>query len=169
MVALGFAIRAWVGNSSHKKNNHCSSQVKVFVQEEAQQTFHENQDRRKKCCKRRNEQYSCKYRSSYHDSHTPSIDELVFVDKEPVSVNKTVVERAMVSDLSSRNLNLDGSVDVRILVDEKGQYRAHKIISRSHPILQDIVENKIDLLIFKPAQVNDQSVKYWTNLTFELR
>jgi len=66
----------------------------------------------------------------------------------------------------ARDAHIQGQVVVRVLVDEKGNYRKHKMIKRVHPILAEAVENHIHKLKFSPAIQGNRPIKFWVNIPF---
>ncbi|MEL6592179.1 MAG: energy transducer TonB [Bacteroidota bacterium] len=104
-----------------------------------------------------------------NDLRTPSINDIVFVDREPKAVNHEFVQRKANHSMPTKYANKDGLVIVRVLVDEFGDYRDHKIIQRSHPVMSDQVEKHVRELEFLPARRDGRAVSYWVNIPFQFR
>ena len=69
----------------------------------------------------------------------------------------------------ARDANIQGQVVVRVLVDEKGNYRKHKMIKKVHPILADAVEQNLSKLKFSPAIQGNKPIKFWVNIPFRFK
>lgn len=97
---------------------------------------------------------------------TPAIDDFVFVHKEPVAINYLEVNNAIGYPAVAREAGIEGSVIVRVLVDEHGNYLKHKIISQAHPLLGRSCDSFVNNLYFTPAVRDGQPVKFWVNIPF---
>ncbi len=102
-------------------------------------------------------------------TRTPSIDDFVYADKEPKVINMDVVRKNIGYPTLAQQAGIQGKVIVRVLVDEAGNYRQHKVILRNHPILSDQVEEHISELSFLPAKRDGQPIPYWVNIPFSFR
>ncbi|MEM9934246.1 MAG: energy transducer TonB [Bacteroidota bacterium] len=66
----------------------------------------------------------------------------------------------------AREKGIEGTVLIRILVDENGQYKFHKITADPNPLLTKAVEMYIDELNFTPEKRNGVNVQTWTTIPF---
>ena len=162
--AFTFSAAQWLGNfRSHKSNQHRI--VEVEYHSSCQQK--KKKKKRKKCQKRVEVRKNCSMHLS--DKRTPSINDIIFVDMEPKAVNLEFIRRKANHSMPAHIANKDGLVIVRVLVDEFGDYRDHKIIQRSHPVMSDQVEKHVKALEFLPARRDGKAVSYWVNIPFRFR
>ncbi|MEZ4774921.1 MAG: energy transducer TonB [Bacteroidia bacterium] len=105
----------------------------------------------------------CQIRDNYR---TPAIDDFVFVHKEPVAINYMEVSNAIGYPSVAKEAGIEGSVIVRVLVDEHGNYLKHKVISQAHPLLGRSCDSYVNNLYFTPAVRDGQPVKFWVNIPF---
>ncbi|MEL6592497.1 MAG: energy transducer TonB, partial [Bacteroidota bacterium] len=69
----------------------------------------------------------------------------------------------------ARDAGIEGNVVVRVLVDKRGNYDKHKIITQVHPILTKAVEEHISKLQFTPAIQGGKPIKFWVNIPFNFK
>lgn len=100
---------------------------------------------------------------------TPSIDDFVYADKEPKVINMDVVRKKVGYPTLAQQAGIQGKVVVRVLVDENGNYRRHKVVMRNHPILCKEVEKHIHELSFLPARRDGKPIQFWVNIPFNFR
>ncbi|MFK7923928.1 MAG: energy transducer TonB [Bacteroidia bacterium] len=161
--AFTFSAAQWLGSfRSHKTTQH------RIVEVEYQSSCKKRKKRKKKDCTKRVEvRKNCKLHLS--DTRTPSINDIIFVDREPKAVNLDFIRRKANHAMPTHLANKDGLVIVRVLVDEFGDYRDHKVIQRSHPVMSDQVEKYIKSLEFLPARRDGKAVPFWINIPFRFR
>jgi protein TonB len=99
----------------------------------------------------------------------PDINAFIFAEEEPKPVNMDDVRRAIGYPQIARDAGIEGTVVVRVLVDEQGAYRRHKILNSVHPILQKAVEQKIGMLTFTPAIQGGKPIQFWVNIPFNFK
>ncbi|MDW3647861.1 MAG: TonB family protein [Bacteroidia bacterium] len=99
----------------------------------------------------------------------PGINDFVFVDKEPSPTNISDIRNAIGYPEEAINDNTEGTVVIRVLVDETGNYVKHKIVKEIHPALAGAVESQIANVKFEPAMQEGKAVKYWVNLPFPFK
>ncbi|MDX2246324.1 MAG: energy transducer TonB [Bacteroidia bacterium] len=150
VIAIVFSTARWLES---KNNDHSRKNYR-----------HEFSDHsRKKSCNARAQKRHCQVKDSHR---TPAIDDFVFVHKEPVAINYTEVRDNMVYSSAAREAGMEGSVIVRVLVDEHGNYQNHKIISQTHPFLGRNCDSYVNNLYFTPAVRDGKPVKFWVNIPF---
>ncbi|MEM6763421.1 MAG: energy transducer TonB [Bacteroidota bacterium] len=99
----------------------------------------------------------------------PDINAFIFAEEEPQPVNMAEVQKAIGYPQIARDAGIEGSVVLRVLVDEKGKYNKHKVLNQVHPILAKAVESKIRLLKFTPAIQGGKPIKFWVNIPFNFK
>ena len=98
-------------------------------------------------------------------SAIPSINEVIPVILEPQPINLEEVRGMLTYPDALLGEKLEGTVVVRILVDEKGDYMRHRIIASPHPLFSKVVNKHIKKLIFTPAVDNNrQEIKFWISV-----
>lgn len=96
----------------------------------------------------------------------PDINDINFDVKLPQAVNLRDIQQAIKFPEAAIISGTTGRVVVRILVDQHGKYKHHKVIKSSHPLLSAAVEDKLKGLVFTPAIQGDRSVSCWVNIPF---
>ena len=96
----------------------------------------------------------------------PGIEDFIFVSQTPEPINMDAVKKLIEMPESAIELGLEGEVVVRILIDEEGNYRKHKVIKKVHPILAEAVEKQIHKLKFIPAVQGNKPIMFWVNVPF---
>lgn len=99
----------------------------------------------------------------------PDINAFIYVDKEPKPVNLQEVRDMIGYPEEAIKNELEGTIVVRILVDETGDYVRHKIIPEKSNILATAVSEHVPMLRFLPAQRGDSMVAHWLNIPFRFR
>jgi TonB family protein len=162
--ALTFSAAQWLGRSRthHVKKNYRTVEVDYKC--------NKKKKKKRKCGTSEVRVYKNCNLNRYHSRlRTPSIHDNVFADKEPRVINMDVVRKHIGYPSLAQDAGIQGKVIVRVLVDEFGNYRDHKVVLRSHPILSKQVEKHIHELSFMPATRNGQAIQYWINLPFNFR
>ncbi|MEM6348299.1 MAG: M56 family metallopeptidase [Bacteroidota bacterium] len=103
------------------------------------------------------------------NTESPQSKDLIQVDKEPEPINLREIRRAIGYPKIARDANIQGLVVARILIDEKGQYVEHEIISSAHEILGNAVEAQLSKLEMIPAIKDDKPVQFWINVPFNFK
>ncbi len=99
----------------------------------------------------------------------PSVSDYIVVDQEPQPLNLMEIKQKVGYPLTARNNCVEGSVVVRILLDEAGKYVRHVVLNDPNPALTQAVEMHLSGLMFSPAQNSGQAVKFWVNVPFAFR
>lgn len=95
------------------------------------------------------------------------IHDFKFVDKEAYPINLEEIKNAIGYPIEALKAEIQGKVMCRILVDEYGRYKKHKITQHGHPLLSSAVEPYLSNLNFSPAKLEGETTDYWLNLLFE--
>lgn len=99
----------------------------------------------------------------------PDINAFIFAEEEPKPVNMGDIQKAIGYPQIARDAGIEGNVVVRVLVDELGRYKRHKIINQVHPILTKSVEKHINKLKFTPAIQGGKPIPFWVNIPFNFK
>jgi protein TonB len=99
----------------------------------------------------------------------PDPEAFIFVSEEPQPLNMDDVRKIIGYPDIARDAGIEGQVVVRVLVDEQGNYRKHKMIKKVHPILADAVEKNLHKLKFSPAIQGNKPIKFWVNIPFRFK
>lgn len=99
----------------------------------------------------------------------PEINAVQVVDEEAKPVNLEAIRLAIGYPSKAKDAGIEGSVIVRVLVGNDGEYMRHSIIKNAHPILTDAVASQVENLQFTPALKEGQAVKFWINLPFNFK
>lgn len=93
----------------------------------------------------------------------------VHLDKEAKPTNlKTITDKIQYpANLASEGK--EGTVLLRVLVDEKGKYKKHLVVSSSSPEFTASAEKNLDNLAFTPAQNNGRAVTSWLYIPVKFR
>lgn len=86
--------------------------------------------------------------------------------KQPKEVNLSDIQKAIGYPAVAREMNLEGTIVFRVLVDENGNYVKHLPPKSGHPILIKAVEEHINKVKFTPAIQGDKPIKFWVNVPF---
>jgi protein TonB len=96
----------------------------------------------------------------------PDINVYILVDEEPKAINYDETRKAIGYPAIAKDSAIKGIVIVKVLVGKDGKYVKHRIIKKSHPLLNDAVEPQVKNLIFTPALKEGKPIKVWTTLAF---
>jgi TonB family protein len=99
----------------------------------------------------------------------PEVNDFIAADRIPQPLNLQQIQQEIAYPSFAKELNISGTVLVRILVDREGGYVTHRILRPVHPSLSDAVEEKIDELKFKPAVQQGKRVAFWVNIPFRFQ
>ncbi len=94
----------------------------------------------------------------------PGDTEFYPVEKEPVPVNMDQFRQAIGYPPVAREIGLQGTVVVRVLVTPQGHYQDHRILRSPHAVLSKAVVEQLPLLRFTPALQGDRAVYCWVNV-----
>lgn len=99
----------------------------------------------------------------------PSPDDFVYAEKEPVALNLAEVRKTIGYPQAAIQKNLEGTVVLRILVDDKGNYVKHKIIRTTDALFTEAVETHAPSLRFTPALSGGKPMMFWVNIPFNFK
>lgn len=92
--------------------------------------------------------------------------EAILADIPPEAINMESIKKAIGYPPQARYSNLEGTVIIRLLVNEKGKYMSHEVIESPSLTLKVAVENHIRRLKFKPAIKDGKPIPFWINIPF---
>ncbi|MEM6764254.1 MAG: energy transducer TonB [Bacteroidota bacterium] len=96
----------------------------------------------------------------------PDMNTIILVDKEPIPLNMNLVKGMIGYPKKARRKDIEGSVVIRALMDEEGEYVTHFVLLEGHPILREAVERGIKYLKCEPAIQDGVPIKFWINIPF---
>lgn len=88
---------------------------------------------------------------------------------EPAPLNYAEVCAAMVYPEVALEAGISGTVQVRVLVGESGEYLAHVITDAPDNTLVQAVDSQLNTMKFTPAIQNGKALVAWTSLRFSFR
>ena len=91
------------------------------------------------------------------------------VDQEAKPINYESVLEEIGYPPEAIDLEMEGRVYLRILVDKHGRYKKHIVLKSPHPLFRTRVEKHIRLLRFEPAYKDDRPVMMWITLPFTFK
>ena len=85
---------------------------------------------------------------------------------EAKALNKEVILQELIPFFNSHDI--EGNVVLRVLVDAKGVYKAHKVIEEVDPLFVKEVEKYLQKLRFLPARASDpdRAIASWLDVSF---
>lgn len=89
--------------------------------------------------------------------------------KKPEPINMRAVQQTIGYPLLAREADIQGTVILKILVDENGDYLKHIVLTSPHPILLKAVEAHVASLKFLPAYQGDKTIKFWLVVPFKFK
>lgn len=88
---------------------------------------------------------------------------------EPAPLNYTEVCADIAYPETALEAGISGTVQVRVLVGESGEYLAHVITDAPDNTLVQAVDSQLSTLKFTPAVQNGKPIVAWTSLRFSFR
>ncbi|MFK7970692.1 MAG: energy transducer TonB [Bacteroidia bacterium] len=95
----------------------------------------------------------------------PRLDGLMIGYSEPQPLNVDSV-RVLIG---YPNAEIEGTVIVRLLIDEEGNCKTYKLIKKAHPLLWEGVEPFIMLIRFRPFIKNGKPIGFWVTVPFNFK
>ncbi|MFN0202292.1 MAG: energy transducer TonB [Bacteroidia bacterium] len=99
----------------------------------------------------------------------PDPNKFIFVQEQPKPVNMDDVRKAIGYPQVAREAGIEADVQLRILVDEFGNYVKHLVTKPGHPLLLKEVEKHVTGLKFSPAVQGGKPIKFWVNIPFKFK
>ena len=99
----------------------------------------------------------------------PNVNAFISVDQEPKTLNMRDVQMKIGYPQVARDAGIEGTVVLRILVGNEGQYIRHVVLNSVHPALEGAVVQNISKISFTPAEKDGKPVKFWVNLPFTFK
>jgi len=89
------------------------------------------------------------------------------VDVPPRILNYEEVRTFMGYPAIAKDAGIQGSVVLKVLVNNKGEYVRHEVVEDFHPLLRIPCESFVHYLRFEPARLDQNKVACWLNVPFE--
>lgn len=96
----------------------------------------------------------------------PDPFQFIAVEKEPQPVNLDDIKKRIGYPPAAREAGIEGTVVVRVLVDEKGNYVKHIVLQSPHPLLEKAVVKELPNLKFTPGIQAGKPIRVWVNIPF---
>lgn len=96
----------------------------------------------------------------------PDPNTILTCSRQPKPINLTEIHKLIGYPAMAKEMNLEGNIVFRVLVDEDGCYVKHLPAKMGHPILTKEIEKYLPELRFEPAIQNGKPVKFWVNMPF---
>lgn len=93
----------------------------------------------------------------------------VMLEMEAHPRNLDEVKQMIGYPAAAKEAGIEGTVRMRVQVDEKGQYVRHIVVNDPHPILTEAVTSKISELHFLPGIQASKPIKVWADVTFAFK
>lgn len=97
------------------------------------------------------------------------VDEVVKSDKPPELLNLSELTTKIGYPKEAQDAKAQGTVILRVLFDEKGNYLKHEVKSAGHPLLLKAVEKDIIYLKAKPLTLNKKPIQFSMNVPFSFK
>lgn len=97
----------------------------------------------------------------------PRPEDFVIAQKRPEPVNMKDIQAQIVYPPLLREIEVEGDVTLKILVDENGYYKKHIVLKQVHPLLLQEVEKHIAKLRFTPAIQGNKPIPFWLVVPFK--
>ncbi|MFN0202986.1 MAG: energy transducer TonB [Bacteroidia bacterium] len=88
---------------------------------------------------------------------------------QPQALNMKEITDAIGYPQAAKDKRTQGTVIVRLLVDEYGNYNKHHVVKETDPVLLAEVEKHLYKLKFRPATNGGKAIPFWVNLPFSFR
>ena len=99
----------------------------------------------------------------------PDIAEFIWSDEVAAPINLDQVRQQIGYPARAREAAIEGTVVVRVLVDKKGQYQQHEVVSSAHPLLSQAIAPYVAALQFAPAIQGGRPQDQWVQVPFRFR
>lgn len=93
----------------------------------------------------------------------------VHLDKEAKPTNLKSITDKIQYPVSLASEGEEGTVLLRVLVDEEGNYRKHQVVSSSNPEFTASAEKNLEDLEFTPAKLHGKAVTSWVFIPVKFR
>lgn len=97
----------------------------------------------------------------------PKLGEWINHTRGPEPVNLEEVKSLIGYPKAAKEAEIEGKVQISILVDTNGKYIDHSVVRTSHKILSKAIEKHIAKLRFKPALNGNEPISLWITMPFE--
>ncbi len=99
----------------------------------------------------------------------PDPNEFVFLEKQPKPVNMDQLKKQIDYPQMARDAGISGRVVFRVLIDEQGKYKKHKVMRSPHKWLTDACVEHISKLRFTPGIQAGKPIPVWVTVPFDFK
>lgn len=99
----------------------------------------------------------------------PKFSDWQDVDVEPKVVNLEMIGKDIKYPEMLRDIDIQGKLVFRILIDEHGNYMKHVKLRSPHPLMTQEAEKHLHKLKFTPAIQAKRPIKFWVNVPIDFR
>lgn len=92
-----------------------------------------------------------------------------FLGEMPIPGNMGDIRKLIGYPKQASEVQLEGKVTYRVLVDEKGDYVRHMVLRSSHPLFDNACAPHLKGLKFTPGKMGDRAVPCWVVLPFNFK
>jgi len=89
--------------------------------------------------------------------------------RNPITLNLNELKLEVGYPQLARDAGIQGQVLLRVLVNEKGEYVRHEVLSEIHPILTEAIEKHIHKLRHTKAIQEAKAIEFWAYVPFNFR
>lgn len=97
----------------------------------------------------------------------PDPDSIQVFRTPPLPVNLDQVKGLIGYPKAAKERGIEGTVQLRVLFDEKGNYVRHVVVNDPSPILTRAVEAHVSKLIYVPPSRDERPVAAWVDIPFQ--
>ncbi|MFN8397696.1 MAG: energy transducer TonB [Bacteroidia bacterium] len=97
----------------------------------------------------------------------PHPDSVQVFHTPPIPVNLDQLKGLIGYPMAAKERGIEGTVQLRVLFDEKGNYVRHVVVNDPSPILTRAVEAHVSKLIYVPPSRDERPVAAWVDIPFQ--
>ena len=102
-------------------------------------------------------------------NNDPDPNEFVFLEKQPKAVNMDQLKKKIEYPQMARDAGISGRVVFRVLIDENGRYKRHKLMRSPHKWLTASCVKHINKLRFTPGIQAGKPIPVWVTVPFDFK
>lgn len=96
-------------------------------------------------------------------------DEFVFLEEQPSPVNLDEIRAAVKYPQMAKDAGIYGKVVFRVLIDENGRYKKHKVLKTPHPWLTEACVKHLNKIRFTPGIQAGKPIPVWVTVPFDFK